>query len=186
MVERLIAVVEIGKRCIPLPGKLRTLFCALQFTSCFAKLTLMARKTHHTSLAATFAVGAELSRRGYDVAFTIGNTVRIDLICGVPDGEEFKVQVKGISNPAGFYVQKSFFEAPPQDTLFLIVVLVPKPGDNSAMRFFILSHKEAIIESDKMPKSTRDGRPIGQHDDGLYWGSITPYENNWNKLPSLR
>lgn len=145
----------------------------------------MTRKTHHTSLAATLAVGAELSRRGFDVAFTIGNTPRIDLLCDVPDGKPFKVQVKGISNPAGFWVQKTFFEAPLQKNLFLIIVLVPKPEDKSALRFFVLSHQDAKTESLKLPKFRRDGRRIEKHDNGLYWRSITPYEDKWDKLPEV-
>ena len=145
----------------------------------------MTRNPHHTSVAATLAVGAELSRRGYDVAFTIGNSPRIDLLCAVPDGKPFKVQVKGISNQAAFWVQQTFFTAPLQDDLFLIVVWVPKPEDDSASRCFVLSHKDAIKESSRMPRATRDGRRIAKHDNGLNWGSITPYEGEWGKVPSL-
>ena len=149
------------------------------------KVRSMIRNNHHTSVAATLAVGAELSRRGYDVAFTVGNTPRIDLLCSVPDGKPFKVQVKGISNRAGFYIQQSFFTASLQNDLFLIVVWVPKPEDNSVSRFFVLSHKDAIKESSKMPRSRRDGRRIEKHDAGLNWGSITPYQDKWERLPSL-
>jgi hypothetical protein len=146
----------------------------------------MTRNAHHTSVAATLAVGAQLSRRGYDVAFTIGNTPRIDLLCTAPDGTPFKVQVKGISNQAGFWVQQTFFTAPRQDDFFLIVVWVPKPADDSASSFFVLSHEDAIKQSSEMPRSRRDGRPIEKHDNGLNFGSITPYENERGKLPRLR
>lgn len=54
----------------------------------------MKRATQHTSSAAVWATGAELSRRGYDVTFTLGNTARIDMLCAVPDGEPFKIQIK--------------------------------------------------------------------------------------------
>lgn len=142
----------------------------------------MARASTHTSLAAALATGAELSRRGYDVAFTLGNTPRIDLLCAVPDGRAFKVQVKGISNPSGFRVQQAYFEATPQADLFLVVVLVPAIGDESCFRFFVLSHKEAIDESSKMPKVKADGRKY-EKGSGLNGGSVTPYENAWKKLP---
>jgi len=100
-----------------------------------------------------------MSCRGYDVAFTIGNTPRIDLLCAVPDGKPFKIQVKGISNPNGFWVQKAFFDAHLQPDLFLIIVLVPPLGDAFPLRFFVLSHSDAKDEASKMPKYKRNGRP---------------------------
>jgi len=157
---------------------------------------MMKRTNNQTALAATLAVGAELSCRAYNVAFTIGNTPRIDLLCDVPDGESFKVQVKGISNPAGFWVQRTFFKADPQENLFLVVVLVPKSEGHSksegncGFRFFVLSHKEAISESLKvtealnsLPGTDGQGRHIEEHSRGLNWGSITPYEGHWETLP---
>jgi hypothetical protein len=143
------------------------------------------RATTHTSLAAAFATGAELSRRGYDVSFTIGNTPRVDLLCAVPDGEPFKVQVKGISNRNGFYVQQSFFDAAVQKDLFLVIVLVPPIGDLSPFEFFVLSHDDAIAESGKMPKFKRDGRPY-ENGSGLNWGSIKPHKDKWDRFPKIR
>jgi hypothetical protein len=128
-----------------------------------------------TSHAALFGVASELSRRGYVVAFTIGNTPRIDLLCTVPDGKTFKVQVKGIANKAGFYVQEKFFTAKSQADLYLVIVYIPKIGDDSHCEFFVLSHKDAIEENRKMPGL----------DYGLNWGSITPYRNDWGKFPSI-
>ncbi len=133
------------------------------------------RPINCTSNAALFAVGSELSRRGYVVAFSIGNVARIDLLCTAPDGRTFKVQVKGISNKAGFYVQESFFTAKPQSDLFLVVVYVPKKDDESPCQFFILSHEDAIRENKKMKGP----------DYGLNWGSVTSYENKWGILPAI-
>src|ERR1700677_3195484 len=103
---------------------------------------IMKRANQHTASAAVFAVGAELSRRHYDVTLTLGNTSKIDMLCSIPDGKSFKIQVKGISNEAGFYIKDTFFKGPPQIDLFLIVVLVPKVNADP-FRFFILSHVEA-------------------------------------------
>jgi hypothetical protein len=141
------------------------------------------RATHHTSLTATLAVGAELSRRGYDVAFTIGNTPRIDLLCAVPDGKAFKVQVKGISYSSGIWVQKAFFDADFQKDLFLVIVLVPL-DEVSPLRFFVLSHDDAKQEFSIMPKIKKDGNPVDSW--GLNWGSITRHEKKWAKLPALK
>jgi hypothetical protein len=137
------------------------------------------RSNYHTSLAATLAVGAELSRRGYDVAFTLGNTPRIDLLASVPDGRPFKVQVKGISKPWGFFLQESFFRAKLQRNLYLVVVVVarhPLQAKSTAFRFFVLSHGDAKREGENMRVP---------YESGLNWGSIKNYENKWGKLPPL-
>jgi hypothetical protein len=137
------------------------------------------RTNHHTSTAAAFAVGAELSRRGYDVAFTLGNSPRIDLLATVPDGQSFKVQVKGISGSWSFFVQETFFRARLQSDLFLIVVYVardPLEDGCAGFRYFIMSHAEAKKEGKKMAVP---------YERGLNWGSITRYENEWHKLPRV-
>jgi hypothetical protein len=137
------------------------------------------RTNHHTSTAAAFAVGAELSRRGYDVAFTRGNSPRIDLLATVPDGPSFKVQVKGISKAWGFFVQESFFRAPLQTDLFLVIVLVARePREEGCLpfRFFVLSHSDAKHEGGKM---------VIPFERGLNWGSVAAYEDSWGKFPKV-
>lgn len=130
------------------------------------------------------ASGAELSRRGYDVTFTLGNTRKVDMLCSVPDGKPFKVQVKGISNPNGFYIDKSFFEGDAQRDLFLMVVLVPADVDSS-MRFVVLSHADAKSEFSKMPTHKQVGTPY-ENGAGLNWGSVKSYENEWGTLAVVR
>jgi hypothetical protein len=107
------------------------------------------------------------------------------MFCSIPDGKSFKVQVKGISNEAGFYIEKAFFEGPSQSDLFLTVVLVPPLGDDSPLRFFVLSHADAKKEFSKMPKCKRDGRPY-LNGPGLRWSSVKPYENAWGTFPVVQ
>ena len=142
----------------------------------------MKRNKQHTASAAALAVSAELSRRGYDVAFTIGNTPRTDLLCSVPEGKAFKVQVKGISGSYAFYVQKEFFDKKDrEEALFLVVVLVPN-DEQTSWRYFILTHEDSRNEFAKISKIKKDGtRYVSGF--GLNWGSITPYENKWDKFP---
>jgi hypothetical protein len=143
----------------------------------------MRRSTHHTSWAAAFAVAAELSRRCYDVAFTVGNTPRYDLFCTGPSNTAFKIQVKGISNAAAFWVQYQFFSTQTEEDLFLVVVLVPRRIKDGGFRYFILSHHEAKEAFAKLPTHKKDGRKYDPNESGLTWGSITPYENAWPTLP---
>ena len=139
------------------------------------------RDKQQTSSAAVLAIGAELSRRGYDVTFTLGNTRRVDMLCSVPNGPLFKIQVKGISGEYGFYIDKSFFEGRTQENLFLVVVLVPPLGDDGRFRFIIRTHAEGKDEFSTMPQRKRDGSP--RPNPGLNWGSVNRYENAWGKFP---
>src|SRR5438445_9521616 len=106
----------------------------------------MKRTIQQTSSAAVLATGAELSRRGYDVTFTLGNTRKVDMFCAVPDGRTFKVQVKGLSNRNGFYIDQEFFEGDTRSDLYLVVVYVPPLGVDESMEFYVLSHAEAQHE----------------------------------------
>ena len=87
---------------------------------------VMARSKHHTGMAGTFAVGAELSRRGYDIALTLGNTPTIDVLCASPNGRPFKVQVKSAASANFVPIGKAWLEAAPDENLYLFVVLVPR------------------------------------------------------------
>jgi len=104
------------------------------------------------------------------------------MLCSVPDGQAFKVQVKGISTRNAFYIDKSFFDGARPD-LFLVVVLVPYSEDEP-FQFFVLSHAEARGEFVKMPTRKRDGR-LYEHGAGLNWGSVKRYEGKWTTFPQV-
>jgi hypothetical protein len=144
----------------------------------------MKRSIQQTSSAAVLGVGAELSRRGYDVTFTLGNTRKVDMLCAVPDGRTFKVQVKGLSNRNGFYIDRSFFEGTAQHDLYLVVVYVPPLNTAGPMEFHVLSHEQAQREYSKMPTHKKDGRPYPSGS-GLNWGSVVAYKDAWHTFPSF-
>jgi hypothetical protein len=100
----------------------------------------MKRNRHYTEWAATLATAAELTRQGYDVTLTFGNTPRVDLLCSVPGGNQFKVQVKGIAYANALFIQKYFFEDATQPDLFFIIVLVSEAPP--FFRFFVMTHGE--------------------------------------------
>ena len=51
---------------------------------------------HQTQWAAQFAVASELCKRDYQVALTMGNHPRVDLMVISPSGTKFAVDVKGL------------------------------------------------------------------------------------------
>lgn len=54
------------------------------------------RSAHRTQWAAQFAVGSELCKRGYEVAFTMGNHPSVDIMVTSPTGSQFGIDVKGL------------------------------------------------------------------------------------------
>ncbi|MEZ5423163.1 MAG: hypothetical protein R2682_08735 [Pyrinomonadaceae bacterium] len=145
----------------------------------------MKRKNQQTASAARFATMSELSRRGYDTSFTMGNTMKVDLFAAVPDGEQFTIQVKGISNRNGLFVSESFFAGKVQRKLYLVVVYVP-PIDvaHESFEFYILPHKAAKREFEKLPKLNKKGEPYSIS--GLNWSSISEYRDRWDSFPSTQ
>jgi hypothetical protein len=54
------------------------------------------RASDPTQWAAQFAVASELYKRGYRVAFTLGNQPAVDLMVRSPTEKLFKIDVKGL------------------------------------------------------------------------------------------
>jgi len=59
------------------------------------------RSTHRTQWAAQFAVASELCKRGYEIAFTMGNATPLaDLMVVSPTSKKnFLIDVKGLYKP---------------------------------------------------------------------------------------
>ena len=143
----------------------------------------MARSTHYTAWAGAFAVAAELSRREYDAAITIGNTPKRDLLCSAPSGEPFGVQVKSARSPNWIPIQKTLLEAVPMRDLYLVVVLVPTDTQRP-FEYHILTHMEACDLYSRQRKVKLDGTPYKTGMEGLNWRDVRPHLNRWEKLPT--
>ena len=115
----------------------------------------MKRETYHTQWAAQFAIAAELSRRGYTVALTLGSAKTLDIICTAPSGSPFKVEAKGTTNPEFIRTKKIVLEMELQQDLFLIVALVP--GGEAPFRFFVLTHEDVRQERAAQPLTKKSG-----------------------------
>lgn len=136
------------------------------------------RRNHGSKWTAEFLVAAELSRRGYTVAFTQGShTPDYDLLAGAPSGKSFKIDVKGMAAPGVWLVT----DKAPQADLFYVLVLAPPGGTGrGADRFFIMSQAEALA----LTSAYRAARPNLQAPwSGFSWSDSLPYEGAWAKLP---
>ena len=97
-------------------------------------------RKYQTQWTAQFYVAAELTRRGYLVAFTLGNAPGTDLLVTDPDGEtHFRVDVKGQSTRNFWLVQNRWIE---EDLYYVLVYLPRKLKEHP--RFFVLSCSEMM------------------------------------------
>lgn len=139
----------------------------------------MARKNHGSKWTAEFLVAAELSRRGYTVAFTQGSyTPGYDLVVVAPTGEAFTIDVKGMAARGAWLLK----DKAPRTGLFYVLALVPPGGiGRKPDQFFILTQEEARACN----KRYREEHP-NQKDHGISgfnWRDAVPHENAWHKLP---
>jgi hypothetical protein len=149
----------------------------------------MIRKTNYTAWAATLATAAELTRQSYDVTLTFGNTPKVDLLCSASEsGEQFKVQVKGVTDVKnGVFIQKHFFEDATKPDLFFVIVEVP--SDDQPFRFFIMTHaqvKDAYRYWCEKHPTRKDGKEYKPGFDGLYWQAFKSYKDKWDNFKFLK
>lgn len=142
----------------------------------------MPRSTHHTGWAGALAVAAELSRRGYDAAITLGNTPVLDIICSSPKQKMFKIQVKSVSGPNWVQIRKDHLEHP-DDGLYFAVVWVTA-DDAKPFVFHILTHGEVCRDYEAQAKVRRDGNPLKPGREGVGRPLVKESLDRWDKLPS--
>lgn len=125
------------------------------------------RPVHRTQWAAQFAVASELCKRGYEVAFTMGNHPRRDLMVISPKGASFSVDVKGLYRRNWWLVTPKALDP----GLYYVLAFVP---DDAPNRFFVLSQQQVNAEIAAGPDTFQ----------GLAWAAALPHEGAWeNVLP---
>jgi len=125
----------------------------------------------NTGISSEFLVAGELTRRGYNVTLTLGNTKAIDLLIE-KDGKLIPIQVKGIQRKASICWNISLSKI---QGYSLIYVLVNLNADNySQPEYFVLTEKEVK----KYFKSTKSGRDYLDYNLAVRLG----LQNGWEKL----
>ena len=141
------------------------------------------RSPHQTQWAAQFAVASELCKRGYEVAFTMGNHPRVDLMVISPHRETFLVDVKGLYKKNCWLVRKH--EIP--DKLFYIFAFVPDGDEN---QFFILTEAQAnegILLDLKKTKARQKQKGLvfdeARYPSSIEWSFALSHKDQWEALP---
>ncbi|NIG55892.1 group I intron-associated PD-(D/E)XK endonuclease [Chitinophaga sp. Cy-1792] len=110
----------------------------------------MALEKTQTGLASEFYVAAELTRLGYDVTITFGNTKAVDLLVHKNDNV-FAVQVKGIQRTKSicWNLDKTKFKG---KNLIMVLVNLHADTPDAKPEFFVLNHQETIELFKNTPK----------------------------------
>ena len=138
---------------------------------------------HRTQWAAQFAVASELCKKGYEVAFTMGNHPSVDLLAISPGGTAFTVDVKGLYKKNWWAVKSK----PDKVDLFYIFAFVP---DYESNRFFILDQTQVNSEIEaEFERARLRARAKGRGEEkveafpGVGWKFAEQFENAWGRLP---
>jgi hypothetical protein len=139
------------------------------------------RSVHRTQWAAQFAVASELCKRGYEVAFTMGNHPSVDLMVTSPKGIPFHIDVTGLYRK-NFWVVKP---KAPKPNLFYVFAFVPDAGANE---FFVLTQGEVNAEVAAEDEKARQ-RAIAKGKEGaaafpcIAFRAAENYRDRWAILP---
>ena len=131
---------------------------------------------HQKQWAAQFAVASELAKRGYEVAFTQGNSTPLaDLMVVSPFSKKmFLVDVKGLYRKNPWIVAPK----PERADLFYILAYVPAGEPN---RFFILTQAEAnqYVRAELIRLNRNPDYSVK----GVTWSQAEPHKDAWQILP---
>ena len=132
-----------------------------------------------TGIAAEYYVAGELSRLGYNVTLTFGNTKSIDLLIE-KDDNVIAIQVKGIQKTKSicWNLDKSKIK---EKTYYVLVNLhIDKPKEKPD--FFVLTSSEARQLFKNTPKQGENRTYL----DYKTLKKLDGYQDNWNKLELLK
>jgi hypothetical protein len=137
-------------------------------------------RRYQTQWTAQFYAAAELTRRGYLVAFTLGNAPATDLLVSRSDGKaHFRVDVKRQSTRNFWLVRGQEVE----HDLYYVLVYIPRNLADHP-QYFILSSAEMTHESaqDRRAIESR-GTEYRENLAGMNWSAALKYKDRWNILP---
>ena len=148
----------------------------------------MRGRRHQTQWAGQIGVAHEMTRRGYLVAFTMGNAPSVDLLCQSPKGQVFPVQVKSLKSKNYFLYQESLRDCNPD--LCFVFVLVPETPSQPPEYFVLNNAQFQRIDKEEEARfkkiETERGRPYAKFSPGISYGTLNrdEFRNAWHNLPS--
>lgn len=138
---------------------------------------------YNTQWAAQFFAAAELSRRGYIVAPTLGNARATDLLAQSPRGTKFALEVKGRQSRGHWAVRRVRH---PKHRKLYILVLVPTGQLREPVKpkYFIMTEFEVQTAQRTHRRQLRKrARPYMESFAGFKGRAADVHEDSWHKLP---
>ena len=135
----------------------------------------MAKKRIQDSRRASeFYVASQLSRLGYIVTLTSGQTKKIDLIVTHPDGRKITIDVKGLKNKTNWPIQLKYIR---EDHFFILVSYLSK------FEYLSLSPEIFVIPSMQMKSllGNWSGKPMVE---AIGYSTVrnSKFKDAWNLL----
>ena len=131
------------------------------------------------SMAGEYGVCAELSKRGFDVSITMGNSKAVDIFVHLDDGSFKRIEVKTTRSNrfvTGFF-QKYYDKSRNYHPDYWVLVFI---DFENISHYYILSHEEMGRVQMEMNKMTEWKKVIGC--DNVKRSMVTQYENAWGKI----
>ena len=125
-----------------------------------------------TSIAAEFAVAAELSRRGFNVGITFGNTKK-NYLLAEKDGKTWKIQVKGIKQKRNNNFRISI-NSLDQDCWY-VFVNVNRIDLSLGWEFAVLNYSEVLMNLRRRADYNDNALKTNILDNPVY-------RNSWNRF----
>ena len=126
----------------------------------------------YTGLAAEFIVAAELARRNFNVAITIGNTKKLDMIVEI-NGNSKKIQVKGIKQRKNNNFRLKVNSLEPG--YWYVFVNVNRIELDLGYEFAIMNYKEVIENLRRNVNEDDNAIKVGVLDNPMF-------RNKWERL----
>ncbi len=134
-------------------------------------------RRYFTQWAAQFFVAAELTRRRYMVAFTLGNARGTDLFVKSPAGVSFTVECKGQSTRNFWRLQR---HEPDENRYYTLVCVPPE----LAPQFFVLTNNKCQeLREDYKVTTVAKGGKYHERFGGFNWTAPIPHKDCWSILP---
>ncbi len=130
---------------------------------------------NQTGIASEFYAAGELSRLGYNVTLTFGNTKSIDLIIE-KNGNAIPIQVKGIQKTKS--ICWNIDKTKVKSNIFYILVNLHVDNIDAKPEFFVLTSNE-IYEYFKDSKKQGEKRAYLDYKQAK---RVDGLENNWSKI----
>jgi len=130
---------------------------------------------NQTGIAAEFCVAGELSRKGFNVSITFGNTKSIDLLIEKNDATT-AIQVKGIQRTKS--ICWNFDKTKVKNGIIYILVNLHVDKPDSTPEYFVLTSEEALTLFKDTPKEKNKRTYL----DYSTLKKMTGFQNAWGKL----